>query len=120
MNDIWIQNLVTIIATFIASGGFWAYIQKRTNDKSATTRLLMGLAYDRITVLGMEYIERGWITNDEYEDFQKYFYEPYKAFGGNGSAERIMLEVGKLPFKSRSLATEVARAKLNWKENGDE
>ena len=28
-----------------------------------------------------------------------YFYKPYKSLGGNGSAERIMEEVKKLPIK---------------------
>lgn len=63
-------------------------------------RLLMGLAYDKITTLGLSYIKRGWISKDEYEDFQRYLYEPYKAFGGNGVAERIMTEVSRIPIRS--------------------
>jgi len=31
----------------------------------------------------------------------KYLYEPYKAAGGNGSAEKIMAELNKLPMKTR-------------------
>lgn len=60
----------------------------------------MGLAYDKITHLGMKYIERGWISKDEYEDFRKYFYEPYKDFGGNGVGDKVMQEINTLPFKS--------------------
>lgn len=29
--------------------------------------MLIGLAHDRIVYLGMSYIDRGWITQDEYE-----------------------------------------------------
>lgn len=47
----------------------------------------------------MEYIKRGWITKDEYEDLRDYLYKPYKELGGNGSAERIMLEVDKLEIR---------------------
>jgi hypothetical protein len=60
----------------------------------------MGLAYHNIVDLGMLYINRGSITKDEYEDFRKYFYEPYIALGGNGVAERIMEDVKNLPFNA--------------------
>lgn len=56
-----------------------------------------GLAHDRIVHLGMAYVERGYITQDEYENLRVYLYEPYEKMGGNGSARRVMLEVDKLP-----------------------
>lgn len=71
----------------------------------------MGLAYDKITYLGLKYIERGWISKDEYEDFRKYFYDPYTEFGGNGMADRIMSEISKLPLQRRDISKEIARAK---------
>lgn len=46
--------------------------------------------------LGMIYINRGQITKGEYEDLYKYYYEPYKKMGGNGTAERLMREIDKL------------------------
>jgi hypothetical protein len=58
----------------------------------------MGIAYEHIMTFGVAYIRRGFATRDEYEELRKYFYEPYKALGGNGSAERVMNEVEKLPF----------------------
>lgn len=77
----------------------------------------MGIAYDQIHSRGMSHIERGWITTEEYEELNKYFFEPYKALGGNGTAERIMTEVGRLPIKNQNLATEILRAKVNWKDD---
>ena len=59
--------------------------------------MLVGLAHDRIIHLGMAYVERGYITQDEYENLRVYLYEPYEKMGGNGSARRVMLEVDKLP-----------------------
>ena len=47
---------------------------------------------------GMQYIERGWITKDEYDTLQD-LYKPYKKLGGNGSGTKIMNEVEKLPLK---------------------
>ena len=35
----------------------------------------------------------------EYDNLYNYLYKPYKSLGGNGSAERIMEEVKKLPIK---------------------
>lgn len=89
------STIVTIIVTLLGSAGFWAWIDK----KSARTRLLVGIAHDRIIWLGMKYIERGWLTNDEYENLNDYLYEPYAAAGGNGSAARVMQEVRKLPLR---------------------
>lgn len=56
----------------------------------------MGLGHNQIMTLGMSYIQRGEITQNEYENLRKYLYEPYVEMGGNGSAERIMREVDKL------------------------
>ena len=109
--EIWVPVLVTVLTTLIASSGFWAYMQRRNEGKSATSKLLMGLAYAKITVLGMGYIERGWITRDEFEDFRRYLYDPYKELGGNGVGERIMAEVCNLPLKSHSKYLDIVQAK---------
>lgn len=93
------QIVISIVASVGASSGFWAWFSKKTDTKSATNRLLLGLAYDRIITLGMQHIQKGWITKDEYDDFVKYLYSPYKEFGGNGLSEKIMNEVSRLPFK---------------------
>lgn len=116
MENVW-QLITAVLVGIGASSGFWTYLQSKDKSKSATTRLLMGLAYDRITTLGMGFIDRGWVTQDEYEELRKYFFEPYKEFGGNGTAEKIMEEVGKLPFKHRGLHTELLKASVSWKED---
>jgi hypothetical protein len=91
--------ILTIIGTVIASSGFWAYIMKRLEKKDVKTRMLIGLGHDRIIYLGMVYIERGSITQDEFENLYEYLYKPYVEMGGNGSAKRIMEEVQKLPIR---------------------
>ena len=94
----WLQMLVTVLLTLLGSAGFWSYLQSRGAKKDANTRLLVGMAHDRIVYLGMKYIERGYITKDEYENLNDYLYEPYAAAGGNGSAKRVMEEVRKIPL----------------------
>ena len=95
----WLQTLITIIGAVIASSGFWTYVQKKSEKKDVKTLMLMGLAHDRIIYLGMCYIDRGYITHDEYENLYDYLYKPYKQMDGNGSAHRIIDEVKKLPIR---------------------
>ena len=61
--------------------------------------MLIGLAHDRIIYLGMSYIEKGYITEDEYENLYEYLYKPYEKLGGNGSAKRIMTEINQLAIR---------------------
>lgn len=94
-----IQMIVTIICSVLASSGFWAYLQKRNENKDIKTKMLIGLAHDRIIYLGMQYIERGYITQDEYENLHEYLYKPYEQMGGNGSAKRVIKEIDMLPIR---------------------
>lgn len=96
----WVDVLVTVFVTVLASNGFWTIIQKKFDKNSTEKKLLVGLAHDRIIYVGEGFIARGWITYDEYEDFMKYLYIPYAEYGGNGAAERILDEVKKLPLKA--------------------
>lgn len=95
----WLQMIVTIACAIIASSGFWAFVQKKSNKKDSQTRMLVGLGHDRIVELGLKYIKRGWISEEEYENLNDYLYKPYEELGGNGSAKRIMQEVNKLPIR---------------------
>lgn len=94
-----LEMIVTIICSVLASSGFWAYVQKKKEAKDVKTKVLIGLGHDRIVFLGMKYIERGWITQDEYENLYDYLYQPYEQLGGNGFAKRIMDEVKKLEIR---------------------
>lgn len=94
-----LKLIATVVCATLASSGLWAYIAKRSDKKDVKTRMLVGLGHDRIMSLGMGYINRGYITRDEYENLYEYLYAPYLALGGNGSAKRIMQEVEKLPIK---------------------
>lgn len=94
----WVLVLITALTSVLASTGFWTFMQRRLDKKDVRTKMLVGLAHDRILELGTHYIERGWITKDEYENLYEYLYKPYQAMGGNGSAKRIMDEVNRLPL----------------------
>lgn len=93
------QIVLTIVGSVIASSGFWAFITKYLEKRDVRTQMLIGLGHDRIVYLGMKYIDRGYITHDEYENLYEYLYKPYEKMGGNGSAKRIMDEVSRLPIR---------------------
>ena len=95
----WLQIAITIVSSVLASSGLWAYLMKRMDKNDIKTEMLVGLAHDRILYLGMYYIERGYITQEEYENLYEYLYGPYLKMGGNGSVKRVMNEVDKLPIK---------------------
>ena len=65
-----------------------------------------GQGHDRVTYLGGRYIQRGGITKDEYENLYDYIYLPYKALGGNGTAEKVMKDVDNLPIITKNEAHE--------------
>lgn len=102
MDNFFVEMAVTVVCAVVASSGFWSYIQKKSRYLNSERRMLMGLGHIRIMDLGMKYINRGYITHEEYQDFRKYLYEPYRDMGGNGSAERVMRELDKLPIKPHS------------------
>lgn len=93
------QMFVTALAAFMAaSGGFWVYLRHRVAEKDAHTILLLSLSHYRIVDLGMEHINKGYVSKEEYDDLLRHFYEPYLSLGGNGSVERIMKLVQRLPL----------------------
>ena len=97
--DIWVQIAVPLVAAVLTSSGLWAVIARRADKGDAQRKMLVGLAHDRIVHLGMVYVDRGYITQDEYENLNDYLYTPYEKMGGNGSAKRVMEEVRKLPIR---------------------
>lgn len=98
-HDFIFDLLIPVVITAIASSGFWIFLGKRFEHRSLQTDLLIGLAHDRIIWLGMYYVNRGWITQDEYENLNIYLYGPYNKLGGNGTAQRVMRDVDNLPIQ---------------------
>lgn len=96
------QTILTIIGSVLASSGLWALIQtlvvnKQTKD-TAERKALLALLHDRIYTEAKVRIKEGRVSTEDYDNL-RYLYEPYKALGGNGTCERLMNEVNKLPIK---------------------
>ena len=108
--EAWTNVGVPLIVALLTSTALWGVVSKvilkrmeltakRSKADEAERKMLVGLAHDRIIHLGMTYIQRGEITQDEYEYLNDYLYAPYEKMGGNGSARRVMEEVRKLPIR---------------------
>ena len=94
MMAIKIASGVAIVVTTVVK-----IVMEKKNKEDPQSRILMGLARDRIISQSLHFIDRGWISDDEYGDLNKYLYEPYVELGGNGTAKRLMDEVKKLPIR---------------------
>ena len=94
------QIILTIITSLLASSGLWAFLGSRLERNNAERELIVGIGHIELVFFGMQYIERGWITRDEYETLQE-LYKPYVKLGGNGSGTKIMNEIEHLPIKEK-------------------
>lgn len=94
------QIILTIVTALLASSGLWAYLGKKLERNNSERELLVGIGHIELVFFGMQYIERGWITRDEYETMQS-LYKPYIKLGGNGSGTKIMKELEKLPIRDK-------------------
>ena len=94
-----IDIIVTLIVAVFGSTGFWTWITNRAKKKSAESRLLLGLAYSEIINRADACLSRGWAEVEEYNQLNRYLYQPYAEMGGNGTAQKLMDEVRNLPTR---------------------
>ena len=98
MGDL-LEMVITVVCSVIASSGFWTFLSKRRDNNNAEAKMLLGLGHVKIIETCEKYIVRGYIRQDEYDSLYNYLYLPYKELGGNGTAERMINEVKKLPIR---------------------
>lgn len=108
-------GLGALILAIFASSGFWALVtaivthQLKSKDTcdAAHRRLssmVLGLGHVKICERGEKYLHRGYITQDEFDDFMKYLYNPYVALGGDGTAELMVKKIQELPLKPTAVS----------------
>lgn len=94
-----LTTVITCLITGLTSGGFLSFIWKIAQSKNSSSQMLLGLGHHEILEVGQEYINRGWITIQELDDFNHYLYLPYRKLGGNGTGELIANKVNALPIR---------------------
>lgn len=86
-----------LITTVLSGPGIWAWARTRTQRNDFEDKLLLQVAKTQLVAQGREYLKRGYITMDEYEEYESE-YQVYSNLGGNGLARRIFEQVDELPM----------------------
>ena len=97
-------TVIAVISGIFGLSNLVMFLIQRYDKKknSPESKMILGLGHDVIVTKGEMYIKRGWITRDEYENLHDYLFKPYLEMGGNGTAQKVMKEIDKLPFKEVS------------------
>lgn len=86
-----------IITTLLGGSGVWAWAKTKSDRNNTSHALLLEVSKNQLVALGRTYLDRGYITMDEYEEYESE-YDLYSALGGNGLARRIFKQVDDLPI----------------------
>lgn len=93
------ETILAIIISVLGASGFWSIIlymfQRKDKEKTLINESLLALLHDRVYVTMEKLIDKGSITEEEYDNLL-HLYHPYRDLGGNGVCEKMMNEVQKL------------------------
>lgn len=123
------QLIFTAFITALTSSGVMSLVifliqrrdkikEKENENNTAQSRMLLGLAHDRIVFLTDCYVRRGAITLKEKRNL-RFLYEPYSELGGNGDCKIGYEACEKLDVVSEEEAQE-RDAMIKRKEYGFE
>lgn len=85
------------LTALIGSSGIWAWAKTKTVHNNNAAKLLLSVSRNQLIALGRSYIESGYVTMDEYEEYEE-VYKLYSDLGGNGLARRVFEQVDELPM----------------------
>lgn len=96
------ESIWNMIAVVFACSGFWACVQAFFQNRGKLRMLILGLAFKQIIDSCEFYINRGYISTDEFAELNRYLFEPYQKLGGDGTAQRLIKEVERLPMRKEN------------------
>ena len=85
------------VTALLGGSGIWAWARTRSERNDSEDQLLLQVAKNQLISQGRFYLERGYITMDEYEEYESE-YKVYATLGGNGLARRVFKQVDDLPI----------------------
>lgn len=91
-----------LITTVLSGPGIWAWAKTRTQRNNSEDMLLLQVAKNQLVSQGHKYLKRGYITMDEYAEYEAE-YKAYSVLGGNGLARRIFKQVDDLPMMPNNI-----------------
>lgn len=86
-----------IISAVFGAPGLWALVKTKTDRNDNVVKLVLSVSRNQLIEQGKKYLDRGYLTMDEYEEYEAE-YQIYSALGGNGLAHRIFEQVDDLPM----------------------
>lgn len=110
------ETLVAILVAICGSSGLWGLLMyllqhrhKKLEDAlmkdNAERQMLRGIGHAQIVKMCRYYIEKGYVTPEQYADLREHLFAPYETLGGNGSAAKLVEEVEKLPIRDETPIT---------------
>lgn len=91
-----------LISTIFGAPGLWAFMKTKADNNNNSVKLLLTVSKNQLISLGRTYLDRGYITMDEYEEYEAE-YQIYSSLGGNGLARRIFKQVDDLPMMPNNI-----------------
>lgn len=91
-----------LLSAVFGAPGLWALVKTKTDHNDNSDKLLLSVSRNQLITLGRTYIERGYITMDEYGEYESE-YQIYTSLGGNGLARRIFEQVDDLPMTPNNI-----------------
>ena len=85
------------VTALLGGSGIWAWAKAKSERNDTEDRLLLQVAKNQLVYQGRKYLKRGYITMDEYEEYEAEF-KIYETLGGNGLARRVFKQVDDLPI----------------------
>lgn len=85
------------VTALLGGSGIWAWAKAKSERSDIEDRLLLQVAKNQLVYQGRKYLKRGYITMDEYEEYEAEF-RIYETLGGNGLARRVFKQVDDLPI----------------------
>lgn len=90
------------VTALLGSSGIWMWVKTKADRNNSEDRLLLAIARNQLIEQGREYLKRGYITMDEYEEYEDQ-YKLYSELGGNGLARRVFEQVDELPMTPNNI-----------------
>lgn len=91
-----------ILSAILGAPGIWALAKTKADHNNNAAKLILAVSKNQLIALGRTYIDRGYITMEEYEEYEAE-YRLYSSLGGNGLARRIFKQVDDLPMMPNNI-----------------
>ena len=92
------EIMTAIVVSALSSTGLFSFLQFLITRRGALTKAVQAILRDRMLTLSEEYLQRGWITLHERDNYTS-LYDAYKGVKGNTFVDDLYKEVMDLPLK---------------------